>query len=72
LAKENGRLVGDCERRIGVERDEWRQETGRLNAKLDGASDLVVRQNESMQKQIDSLHLLVSALQSALTRESQG
>ncbi len=62
-------LVADWSRRLETERTECRQEITRRDAKLDGATDLLTRQNAAMQKQIDAQSQMIAALQSALAKE---
>ncbi len=61
-------LISEWRTRLETERAECRQEISRKDAKLDGAAELMSRQAESQQKQIDSLNQMVAVLQSALAQ----
>lgn len=68
LLEERKTLVAEWSARLETERVECRQEISRRDAKLDAASDLMSRQAESQQKQIDSLNQMVAVLQAALAQ----
>ena len=66
LLEDRKTLAADWSKRLETERAECRYEISRRDAKLDGATDLLARQNDAMQKQIDSLNQMVTVLQAAL------
>lgn len=68
LLEDRKALVAEWSARLETERVECRQEISRRDAKLDAASDLMSRQSESQQKQIDSLNQMVAVLQAALAQ----
>lgn len=68
LLEDRKTLVAEWSARLETERVECRQEISRRDAKLDSAADLMSRQAESQQKQIDSLNQMVAVLQSALAQ----
>ena len=61
-------LVAEWSRRLEMEQTECRQEISRRDAKLDAAADLMSRQAESQQRQIDSLNQMVAVLEAALAQ----
>lgn len=61
-------LAADWSARLEAERTECRAEIARRDTKLDGAADLLARQNDSMQKQIDAQSQMIVALQAALSK----
>lgn len=63
-------LTAEWNHRIETERTECRSEIARRDVKLEGAADLLTRQNDSMQKQIDAQTHMISALQAALNKGS--
>jgi hypothetical protein len=69
MRQDNKDLAASYEKRLGEERVECKSEITRLNGKLDSAGDLMIRQAESQQKQIESLQLLVAALQTAVAKK---
>jgi len=68
LLEDRKTLVAEWSHRLETERLECRQEISRRDAKLDSAADLMSRQAESQQKQIDSLNQMVAVLQTALAK----
>lgn len=68
LLEDRKTLVAEWSARLETERVECRQEISRRDAKLDSAADLMSRQAESQQKQIDSLNQMVAVLQAALAQ----
>ncbi len=64
-------LVAEWGVRMETERTECRQEISRRDVKLDGAADLMSRQAESQQKQIDSLNQMVAVLNTALAKRPE-
>lgn len=69
LLEDRKSLAADWSKRLETERTECRQEISRRDAKLDGATDLLTRQNDAMQKQIDAQSQMIAALQSALAKD---
>lgn len=68
LLEDRKTLAADWSQRLETERTECRQEITRRDAKLDSAADLLARQNDSMQKQIDAQAQMIVALQTALAK----
>lgn len=64
LLSELTRQSAACDKRLAEERDACSKQVARLESKLDEATDLVARQNESMQKQIDAQQQMIAVLQS--------
>jgi len=61
-------LVAEWKARLETERTECRQEITRRDTKLDTAADLLGRQNDAMQKQIDAQSQMIAVLQATLAK----